>query len=88
MSFLDNAAAAFALVAQWESLLALTIGVIVGVTAGAIPGMSATMAVALALPFTFALPPIHGILLPLMIYGFFSHVAGVPIPQGKIVRLP
>jgi hypothetical protein len=28
------------------------------------------------------------ILLPLMIYGFFSHVAGVPIPQGKIVRLP
>jgi hypothetical protein len=28
------------------------------------------------------------ILLPLMIYGFFSHVAGVPIPQGHIMRLP
>ncbi len=68
MSFLDNAAAAFALVAQWESLLALTIGVVVGVIAGAIPGMSATMAVALALPFPFALSPIHGILLLLGVY--------------------
>lgn len=28
------------------------------------------------------------ILLPLMIYGFFNHVAGVPVPQGKLVRLP
>ncbi len=28
------------------------------------------------------------ILLPLMIYGFFSKVAGVPIPQGQLVRLP
>jgi hypothetical protein len=28
------------------------------------------------------------IFLPLIIYGFFSHVAGVPIPQGKILRLP
>lgn len=26
--------------------------------------------------------------LPLVIYGFFSHVAGVPIPQGDVVRLP
>lgn len=28
------------------------------------------------------------IVLPLMIYGFFNHVASVPIPQGKILRLP
>lgn len=68
MSFIDNAAAAFALVAQWGSLLALTVGVIIGVVAGAIPGMSATMAVALALPFTFTLSPIHGILLLLGVY--------------------
>jgi putative tricarboxylic transport membrane protein len=36
--------------------------------AGAIPGMSATMAVALTLPFTFALQPIFGILLLLGVY--------------------
>jgi putative tricarboxylic transport membrane protein len=68
MSFLDNAAAAFALVAQWGSLLSLAIGVTIGVIAGAIPGMSATMAVALSLPFTFSLSPIYGILFLLGVY--------------------
>lgn len=28
------------------------------------------------------------ILLPLIIYAFFNHIAGVPIPQGEFVRLP
>lgn len=68
MSFIDNISAAFALVANFESILALAIGVVVGVFAGAIPGMSATMAVALTLPFTFALKPITGILLLLGVY--------------------
>ncbi|MGF1445974.1 MAG: tripartite tricarboxylate transporter TctB family protein [Pikeienuella sp.] len=29
-----------------------------------------------------------GALLPLLLYGFFSHFAGVPIPQGIFIRLP
>ena len=28
------------------------------------------------------------VLLPLVLYGFFAHVAGVAIPQGELVRLP
>jgi putative tricarboxylic transport membrane protein len=68
MSFLDHAPAAFALVATWSSVLLLFIGITVGTIAGAIPGMSATMAVALTLPFTFALSPIEGILLLLGVY--------------------
>ena len=68
MSLADNLAAGFALVAHWESILYLALGVLVGVVAGAIPGLSATMAVALTLPFTFALPPIYGILLLLGVY--------------------
>jgi hypothetical protein len=28
------------------------------------------------------------LLLPLALYAFFAHVAGVPIPQGAFVRLP
>ncbi len=68
MSFLDSLAAGFALVATFESLLALAAGVCIGVVAGAIPGLSATMAVALTLPFTFALAPITGILLLLGVY--------------------
>src|SRR6056297_3326938 len=38
------------------------------VVGGAIPGISATMAVALALPFTFPMQPINGILLLLGVY--------------------
>lgn len=68
MSLLDNIASGFALVAHWQSIAALFGGVVVGVFAGAIPGMSATMAVALTLPFTFAMNPIYGILLLLGVY--------------------
>ncbi|MBE9197266.1 tripartite tricarboxylate transporter permease, partial [Synechocystis sp. LEGE 06083] len=68
MSMIEILGDAFVLVANWESILALGIGVLVGVICGAIPGMSATMAVALTLPFTFALPPVVGILLLLGVY--------------------
>lgn len=56
------------LVLTFESMAALFIGLVAGVIGGAIPGMSATMAVAIALPFTFALQPITGILLLLGVY--------------------
>ncbi len=65
---IDNILAGIAVVANFESILALAGGVLIGVIAGAIPGMSATMAVALTLPFTFSLSPITGILLLLGVY--------------------
>jgi putative tricarboxylic transport membrane protein len=68
MSFVDSLLAGLALVGNVESFLALFGGVIIGVIGGAIPGMSATMAVALTLPFTFAMQPITGILLLLGVY--------------------
>ena len=68
MSFIDALLAGLALVANLESFLALGAGVAIGVVGGAIPGMSATMAVALTLPFTFAMQPITGILLLLGVY--------------------
>ena len=68
MSFIDSLMAGLSLVANLESFLALAGGVTIGVVGGAIPGMSATMAVALTLPFTFAMQPITGILLLLGVY--------------------
>lgn len=68
MSFFDTLLSGLALVANLHSLLALASGVVVGVIAGAIPGLSATMAVALTLPFTFSLQPLTGILLLLGVY--------------------
>ncbi|SDE07494.1 tripartite tricarboxylate transporter permease [Limimaricola pyoseonensis] len=68
MSMLDSLAAGLALVGNLEAFLALAGGIAIGVIGGAIPGMSATMAVALTLPFTFAMQPITGILLLLGVY--------------------
>ncbi len=68
MSFADNLMAGLALVGNIECILALALGVAIGIVGGAIPGMSATMAVALTLPFTFSLQPITGILLLLGVY--------------------
>ena len=68
MNLTDNLLNGLALVGNLESFLALAAGVTIGVVAGAIPGLSATMAVALTLPFTFAMQPITGILLLLGVY--------------------
>jgi len=68
MSFIDSLFAGLQLVGNVEAFLALGLGVAIGVIGGAIPGMSATMAVALTLPFTFSMTPITGILLLLGVY--------------------
>ncbi|ORC35366.1 Tat pathway signal protein [Marispirochaeta aestuarii] len=51
-----------------KTLLLIFIGVSIGIIFGAIPGMTATMAVALCLPITFGLQPINGISLLLGLY--------------------
>jgi putative tricarboxylic transport membrane protein len=68
MSLMDSLAAGFSLVGNIEAFFMLFVGLSVGVVAGAIPGLSATMAVALTLPFTFAMTPINAILLLLGVY--------------------
>ena len=68
MSMVDSLLAGLQLVGNVEAFLALALGVGLGVIGGAIPGMSATMAVALTLPFTFSMTPITGILMLLGVY--------------------
>ncbi len=68
MSFIDSVMAGLSLVSSVEAFLALFVGICIGVVGGAIPGLSATMAVALTLPFTFSMQPITGILLLLGVY--------------------
>ena len=64
----QNIASGFALFATWINFLAIMGGMLCGVIVGAIPGMTGTMAVALALPFTFYMEPVTGILLLVGIY--------------------
>ena len=65
---LENIAAAFALFLTVENVAIVFVGVVIGTVVGAIPGMTTPMGVALALPFTFTMHPVTGILLLLGIY--------------------
>lgn len=65
---LENLQTAFTLFASAQNILAIASGVVIGTIIGAIPGMTGTMGVALALPFTFYMNPITGILLLVGIY--------------------
>lgn len=65
---IETLATAFQLFATIDNVAVLFIGVVIGVTVGAIPGMTSTMGVALTLPFTFYLQPVTAILLLLGVY--------------------
>ncbi|MBW1994276.1 MAG: tripartite tricarboxylate transporter permease, partial [Deltaproteobacteria bacterium] len=54
--------------AHLQNFVAIFAGVAVGIITGAIPGMTGTMGVALALPFTFYMDPITGILFLVGLY--------------------
>lgn len=51
-----------------QNMLVLFLGVTGGMMAGAVPGLTAVMAIALLIPFTFALPPATGIMMLMAIY--------------------
>lgn len=65
---IDALGAGFALFFHLENFLVIAIGVLAGLVIGAIPGLSAVMGVALALPFTFHMPAVPAILLLVGLY--------------------
>ncbi|WHH57630.1 tripartite tricarboxylate transporter permease [Petroclostridium sp. X23] len=60
--------AGFSAVFTFKAMLLITIGVAVGIIFGAIPGLTATMAVALCLPITFGMSPVEGMSLLIGLY--------------------
>ncbi len=65
---MDTVLQAFSVFLSIENILVIGIGVAIGTVIGAIPGMTTPMGVALALPFTFTMQPVTGILLLLGVY--------------------
>ncbi len=57
----DNVLLGLATVVAPTNILAITAGTVIGLLVGAMPGLSATMAIAILVPTTFALPPETGI---------------------------
>jgi putative tricarboxylic transport membrane protein len=58
----------FGTVLSGYNLIALVLGSFMGIIVGAIPGLTATMGIALLVPFTFGMNPITGIVMLLGIY--------------------
>ena len=82
---IDNLFAAFNEVFALYNLMLMAIGVMAGLIAGSIPGFTITMAVVLALPFTFGMSPIEGLSTMLGVYvggltgGMFASILiGIP----------
>jgi|EndMetStandDraft_5_1072996.scaffolds.fasta_scaffold00413_7 putative tricarboxylic transport membrane protein len=53
---------------QWQSILMMVLGTIIGTAAGIIPGLSSGMSVALLLPLTFTMAPLHGIIFLISVF--------------------
>ncbi|QGP94029.1 Tripartite tricarboxylate transporter TctA family protein [Neomoorella glycerini] len=66
---LANLITGFSLLTQWQNIVAIIAGSIIGYLVGALPGLSAGMAIALLLPFTFNLPPLTSLVLLTALYG-------------------
>jgi len=46
---------------QWQYLLPLVVGTLIGVIGGALPGVTITLTIIVVLPFTFGLDPLQGL---------------------------
>ena len=75
---MDSFLSGIEMLARWDVIAALLVGSIGGVLVGAMPGVGAAVAIAIALPVTFSLEPIVGLTLLLGIYG--SSMFGGAIP--------
>ena len=75
-------------ISSWHNIIAMTVGLFCGVIAGAIPGLSATMAVALLLPLTFGLDPLFALALMAGIHNGAAYGGSIPAILLKIPGTP
>ncbi len=59
---IESLFAALPAVLEWQSILAMVAATGIGIVVGALPGLSATMGVALLIPFTFGMHPLTALL--------------------------
>ncbi len=82
---MDSVLAGVQLALTWQSIGAVLLGLIAGQLLGAIPGLTATMTVALLIPYTYYLDPWVGI--PMLIGMFKGSLFGSSI-TAILVRTP
>ena len=72
-------------VLEWTNFVAVIIGVIAGIVVGAMPGLSATMAISVLVPFTFGLEPLVALGLMAGIYNGAMYGGAIP---AVLLRIP
>ena len=72
-------------VLEWTNFAAVIIGVIAGIVVGAMPGLSATMAISVLVPFTFGLEPLVALGLMAGIYNGAMYGGAIP---AVLLRIP
>lgn len=72
-------------VLAWTNFAAVIIGVIAGIVVGAMPGLSATMAISVLVPFTFGLEPLVALGLMAGIYNGAMYGGAIP---AVLLRIP
>ena len=77
--------AAFEALLTWYNILFLCSGVVLGIVVGAIPGLTATMLIALTLPLTFHMDPVSAI--TLLIGEYVGGISGGLI-TAVLLRMP
>ncbi|MFK7965466.1 MAG: tripartite tricarboxylate transporter permease [Burkholderiaceae bacterium] len=75
---IDSLLAGFSLILNPASLAAIIFGLFGGILVGALPGLSATMAIALLSPFTFFMPPEVGIPFLLGLFKAAIYAGSIP----------
>ncbi len=68
MELLGNLGTAFVALLDWQTILAMAVGVVLGILGGAMPGISPSTAVALLVPFSYNLDPRLALILLVAIY--------------------
>lgn len=76
---------AFAVLFEWQNLLFLILGTALGIVVGAIPGLTASMLIALTLPLTFHMDPVAAV--TLLIGEYVGGISGGLI-TAILLRMP
>ncbi|SVC57109.1 uncharacterized protein METZ01_LOCUS309963, partial [marine metagenome] len=66
------------LILNWGSLLMICGGIFLGMLVGSLPGLTATMAIAILIPLSFSIPPLLGI--PFLVGIYKGGLYGGAIP--------
>jgi putative tricarboxylic transport membrane protein len=60
---LDNLLLGLAAALHWKQFLFMTLGTVIGLWVGVLPGLGAPVAMAILIPFTFSMDPLSALLM-------------------------